>query len=224
MTTALPDAHSNQSPDEHMQISRRFVQHAREELDQGERLQASEKIWGAAQHALAAVGKERGWNTDKYDQKVAIANHLSQEFANPQIRVQNRSYESYHVNFYQNSIDRMELAEAIADVEQFVNEMERIRKRGPQPFTITDQEQITRLRQLAGSDVASTLRMNQTYKDGFVNQPRLARYRPQWRENRYSGSPDDHDIGNANDDAGNGVGRVGDGSDSLPRRGGPSEA
>ncbi len=35
MTTARPEANQNQSPDEHLQISRRLVQRAREELDQG---------------------------------------------------------------------------------------------------------------------------------------------------------------------------------------------
>ncbi len=45
MTTALPEANQNQSPDEHLQISRRLVQQAREELDQGERLPASQKAW-----------------------------------------------------------------------------------------------------------------------------------------------------------------------------------
>ena len=60
MTIPLPEASSNQSPDEHMQISRRFIEHAREELAKGERLQASQKIWGAEQHALTAVGKEEG--------------------------------------------------------------------------------------------------------------------------------------------------------------------
>ena len=187
MTPALPEASPNQSPDEHMQISRRFIQHAREELEKGERLQASQKIWGAEQHALTAVGKERGWRTEDYRHKNAIANHLAEEFNNPLIRIRHNSYDSYHVNFYQNRLDDVLAMNAdIDDVEQFVNELEEIRERGPQPFTITAQGQITRLRHLTGNDAANTLRVNQTYIDGFVNERNLARYREQWKD--YSGS------------------------------------
>ena len=189
MTIPLPEACPNQSPDEHMQISRRFIQHAREELAKGERLQASQKIWGAEQHALTAVGKERGWRTEDYRHKNAIANHLAEEFNNPLIRIRHNSYDSYHVNFYQNRLDDLVAMKAdIDDVEQFVNEMEEIRKRGPQPFTITVPGQITRLAHLADSDAANALVVNHTYTDGFVNERNLARYRQQWRE--YGGGGD----------------------------------
>ena len=60
MDIPLPPPRQVQSPDDHMQISRRFIEHAREELRKGERLQASEKVYGAAQHTLSAVGKEPG--------------------------------------------------------------------------------------------------------------------------------------------------------------------
>ena len=181
MATALPKANQNQSPDEHMQISRRFIEHAKDELDKGDRLQASQKIWGAEQHALAAVGKERGWLTEDYPPKTTIALHLAQEFNNPSIRIQHRSFNTYHKNFYQNDVDGMEIRNAIDDVEQFVSDMEAIREKGPQPFTITDEEQITRLRVIAGNDVANRLQVGQTYTNGFVNQRRLTRYQRQWR-------------------------------------------
>ena len=125
MATALPKASSNQTPDEHLQISRRFIEHARDELKKGERLQASQKIWGAEQHALAAVGKERGWRTEDYQHKDAIAYHLADELDNRQIQTRHDSYDRYHVNFYQNRLeDELAMEAAIDDVEQFVNEME----------------------------------------------------------------------------------------------------
>lgn len=182
MATALPKASSNQTPDEHMQISRRFIEHARDELKKGERLQASQKIWGAEQHALAAVGKERGWRTEDYQHKDAIAYHLADELDNRQIQTRHDSYDRYHVNFYQNRLeDELAMEAAIDDVEQFVNEMEGIRDSGPCPVAITDERQITRLRVLAGNEVANRLQVGRTYKDGFVNKRRLARYKQQWR-------------------------------------------
>lgn len=64
MAIPLPPPKQVQSPDDHMQISPRFLEHAWDELSKGERLQASEKVYGAVGHALAAIGKERGWRTD----------------------------------------------------------------------------------------------------------------------------------------------------------------
>ena len=180
---ALPNASRNQTPDEHMRISRRFIDHARDELEKGERLQASQKIWGAEQHALAAVGKTRGWSTEHYQHKDAIAYHLAEEFGKGHIQERHDSYDRYHVNFYQNHLaDERAIEAAIYSAEQFVNDMEDIRTSTPQPFTITDARQISRLQQLAGDRVANDLRVGQTYTDGFVNQARLARYQRQWLE------------------------------------------
>ena len=47
MDIPLPPPKQLQSPDDHMQISRRFLEHARDEMAKGERLQASEKVYGA---------------------------------------------------------------------------------------------------------------------------------------------------------------------------------
>ena len=183
MVAALPDASQNQTPDEHMQISRRFIEHARDELAKDERLQASQKIWGAEQHALVAVGKTRGWRTENYQHKDAIAYHLAEEFRKGHIQERHDSYDRYHVNFYQNHLaDERAIETAIDSAEQFVNDMEDIRAKGPQPFTISDARQISRLRQLAGDRVTGSLKVGQTYEDGFVNQRRLARYQSQWQE------------------------------------------
>ena len=192
MATPLPEARRNQSPDEHMQISRRLMEQAAEELEMGDRLQASEKVWGAEQHALAAVGKERGWATEDYYAKSNVALHLSEEFSDSSIRILHRNFNTYHKNYYQNDIDALEIRNAIKEVEQFVNELENIRERGPQPFAITSREQIGRLREIAGNEVANRLKVGKTYTDGFVNRRRLARYQRQWRERENQDSEGNH--------------------------------
>ena len=182
MATPLPEARRNQSPEEHMQISRRFIEQAGEELEGGDRLQASEKVWGAEQHALAAVGKERGWLTEDYYPKTTIALHLAEEFNDPSIRILHRNFNTYHKNYYQNDVDDIEIRHGIVEVGQFVGKLEEIREQGPRPFTITEQGQITRLRELAGNEVANRLEVGKTYNDGFVNRRRLSRYQRQWRD------------------------------------------
>ena len=56
----LPEA-GFQSADDRRTIGRRFILQARKHLEQGDRLQAGEKAWGALAHNLKAIGELRGW-------------------------------------------------------------------------------------------------------------------------------------------------------------------
>ena len=63
MTTApaLPEPGSA-TVEDRVQISRRLILQAPGELERGDRLQATEKIWGAHwQQMLKAHGQQRGW-------------------------------------------------------------------------------------------------------------------------------------------------------------------
>ena len=53
MTTTRPPIESHETH------SRRLMEHAFEQLEKGDRLQASEKAWGAVAHALKAIARER---------------------------------------------------------------------------------------------------------------------------------------------------------------------
>ena len=59
--TPLPAPGDAMSPEDHIQMNRRFVEHTAIERAKENRLQTSEKIWGAVAHAIIAVGKQRGW-------------------------------------------------------------------------------------------------------------------------------------------------------------------
>ncbi|MCY4652410.1 MAG: PaREP1/PaREP8 domain-containing protein, partial [Dehalococcoidia bacterium] len=41
--------------------SQRLIQHAEEKLAEGDRLQASEKAWGAVAHYFKHIAAQRGW-------------------------------------------------------------------------------------------------------------------------------------------------------------------
>ena len=47
--------------EEHKDTARKFLRDAEREFAAGENLQASEKMWGAAAHAIMAVAQDRGW-------------------------------------------------------------------------------------------------------------------------------------------------------------------
>ncbi len=181
-----------QNPDEHIAISRQFVRHAKEELAAGERLQASEKVWGAVNHALAAIGKERGWPSEKYDQKKNIARYLSVEYRNPDIVMAYNSAEDFHENFYHNTMSADEVGEGIGIAETFVATIEAARESGPAIFTVRNANDARAVRSLTNKRVAA----GQTYNGAdFINQRRRERFERRW-SNR-NGENDDY---NADDD------------------------
>ena len=81
-----------------------------------------------------------------------------------------------HVNFYQNNMDAGAIGFGIEQAGAFVDAIRRIRESEPQPFTVTEDYQIYRIRVISGRAVEK----NVTYHDGFVNAGRLRRYRQHW--------------------------------------------
>ena len=150
MLTALPEP-GQLTADGHAQISRRFLAQAKLHLDEHDRLQAGEKIWGAAAHALKAIGEQRGWDHDGHVNVIDIAVHLGREFGleEPFDRYLARA-ENVHKNFYNNRRSELSIRLALADVETLVDELAIIRNSSPRPYTVADDEDRIRLGRLLG--------------------------------------------------------------------------
>ena len=63
--------------EDHAGHSDRLIRHAWEQLEQGDRLQASEKAWGAVAHALKDIAARRGWRNRAHTHNEAIAARLA---------------------------------------------------------------------------------------------------------------------------------------------------
>ena len=150
MTTSLPEP-GDLGVDGHALMSNRFLEHAREQLAVGDRVQAAEKIWGAAAHALKAVGEQRGWHHDGHANLFDIGEHLGREFG---VFEQFSRYlaqaEYMHKNFYQNDRSGSAIESALNDVESFANELEMIRNSPPRAFEVKDDDDRVRLGRLLG--------------------------------------------------------------------------
>ena len=91
-------------------------------IRKGDRLQASEKIWGAVAHILKAVANERGWEHDGHQRLRNVALHLQDHpaVANPEIGTLLRSVEAFHRNFYNDNMAMEEIASGLADAANLV--------------------------------------------------------------------------------------------------------
>ena len=150
MTTQLPPPGDN-SIDDHVELSRRSIDHARRELERGERLQASEKVWGAAAHALKAIGLQRGWRHRSHANVLDIGEHLAREFdQEDEFNHYLNTADSMHTNFYENNRRTGAIRRAIEDVEVFLDRLDKVRDSAPRPYTVMDEDDRDRLRSLLG--------------------------------------------------------------------------
>ena len=148
--TALPEP-GDFSADDHAQMARRFLEHARTGLQKGDRLQASEKVWGAAAHALNSIAVQRGWRHRSHSSVFDVGEHLGREFNREErFGIYLDRADAMHTNFYQNNRNEGATRLALADVEQFVDELDEIRASPPRPFKVRDSDDRVRLGHLLG--------------------------------------------------------------------------
>ena len=103
----------------HAVHSRRMLDHAAEMLTQGDRLQASEKIWGAAAHRLKEIAAERRWPNDSHADGAAIIHYIRRQTGDRRILDRFNIASDAHQNFYE---DRYSI-ELLADMLEAVTEL-----------------------------------------------------------------------------------------------------
>ena len=100
----------------HWETSRRFIIQADAELAAGDLLQASEKGWGAAAHAIKAVAQERGWRHDNHARLFGIADRLASITGMYEIPDLFQTASDVHKNFYEGSMSKERIADGLADI------------------------------------------------------------------------------------------------------------
>ncbi len=151
----LPEPAEEQSPEDRRAISRRFILEAREELKDGNRLQAGEKAWGAVAQHLKIIGDDRGWKHGSHRQLESIGRHIRAEYPEYDTgdfaAALSDAYHKGHENFYDNRRDIDEIEDTIESVEQALPVLESIETEAPRYFTISSNSQRRRLVELTGN-------------------------------------------------------------------------
>ncbi len=116
----LPDEESER----HAMISHDFLVKARQELENGDLLQASEKAWGTTAHAIKAVAEKRRWFSEadwKLRRAVLI---VEDELGDPSIMGSYSVARVAHFNFYLHEYTAREVERAIEAAEDFIARLE----------------------------------------------------------------------------------------------------
>ena len=208
MPTPLPPVGAN-TPEDRMKLSYRFLEHAQAELDKGNRLQASEKVWVATVQALKSNAIRRGWNHDEHVAILAIASQLALEYDRPDLTLKVDAAEAHHGNFYANVKYPNAIQEAIDSTE-----LDDILQAPYRPFLVEKPSDSARLLLLTGH----------RYEEGAYSEVGFAQHPNRRRRGRRSNwvyhRPDAHGPSEGNGD--------GNGNPSTPtiqpRGGGPTPA
>ena len=88
-------------PERYEEISRHLLDQAQDELDKGDILQASDKVWGATAHAVKAVCQRMGWNHHAHNHIRAAANYIATQFERDDLLSAYGYLDALHTNYYE---------------------------------------------------------------------------------------------------------------------------
>ena len=111
---------------EHLGISLRFRDQGFAEIESGDLLQGSEKLWGAAAHAVKAAAEQRGWKHNGHAYLHRVVNEIVAENGDKWIERAFESANRLHINFYENIMDRDEIDGHARNVSHLVDEFNAI--------------------------------------------------------------------------------------------------
>ena len=110
----------------HETHSDRLMRHAYRELDRGDRLQASEKAWGAVAHGIKAVAARRGWRCETHSDAFRIIQRLVEETGDREFRHLFGVANNLHKNYYIDAMSLEEILQWLEDVEELVEMLKRV--------------------------------------------------------------------------------------------------
>ena len=101
----------------HAVHSDRLIADAEQELAMGDRLQASEKAWGAVAHQLKVIADQRGWEYITHRQVYGVVRRISDEVGGQELKDIFGIANALHQNFYAD----------VKPIEQLENEIGRVK-------------------------------------------------------------------------------------------------
>ncbi len=109
----------------HYVHSQRLILHAEERLAEGDRLQTSEKAWGAVAHYFKHLAAQRGWRYVTHADAFRISDRLAAELGDSSIKTLFSIANSMHGNFYQDQKSLDHIAQEIDEVKVLLDILKR---------------------------------------------------------------------------------------------------
>ena len=147
---ATEPSDSESEPERYNGLSRHYIEMADEYLRVGDRVQASEKGWGAVAEAMKSIAEERGWNHNSQRLLNDVAFQLSEEWARPDVRRLFVVAKDLHINFYEDNMGLDDIAASVGDAKTLLRELETLRQQPSRSVVLDSRERRLRWRRLTG--------------------------------------------------------------------------
>ena len=108
---------------EHAQTALDFIEAADREFAMGDRLQGSEKLWGAASQAVIAIARRYGWSYGSHKALRDAVRRLAEEHDDHTLLMGFSVAEKLHANFYHGFMEDDQLLTDSAAIRRFVNQV-----------------------------------------------------------------------------------------------------
>ena len=119
---------------EHKQISERFLDHAEQEFERGDMLQASEKGWGALSHYVNSVAVDRGMPHGRHRHINSTATEMIGYLDDRKAPTEKlNSANVLHANFYEFFLTPEQVREGLDSARQLIEDLKVAEKRMPRP-------------------------------------------------------------------------------------------
>ncbi len=105
---------------EYAQCARKFLGDSDREFAVGERQQASEKLYGAANEALTAIAVQRGWKHRTHRDMKNAAQRLADEYGDMFLVAGFNVAEKFHKNFFHDEMEDYEIEADGPTVHEYV--------------------------------------------------------------------------------------------------------
>ena len=108
---------------DHNQAALEFLSASDSEFAAGDHLQASEKLWGAATHAVMAVANQRGWQCRSHRAMKNVVQRVAGLYDDELVQGGFAAAEKFHKNFYHDEMEDFEVEADRPIVHRFVHRM-----------------------------------------------------------------------------------------------------
>ena len=105
---------------DHAATARHFLAESDREFAQGDHLQAAEKLYGAANHAVTAVAQQRGWQYESHRSMKNAIYRLASDYDDPFIATAFTTAEKFHKHFFHDNMEPYEIEGERPYVHTFV--------------------------------------------------------------------------------------------------------
>ena len=151
MTNPDPETerHRREKSERYYRLSQRLLKHAQEQLERGDTLQASEKVYGAVAHAAKSCAELRGWNHFNHYRVELALDQLREEWDDPELVTLHGVVKELHNNFFEYEISPTRVRDYFQAAESLIEKLDTVRNSPPRPLSATlNREQRRRLAQL----------------------------------------------------------------------------